>query len=131
MDAATLVARLEQARTYTQAVAGVTFTVRRPTVEAYALWCEEHRKGDRLDTAAMARARLPGCIVGWQGLTLRHLGGDTDEPVPYALELVPVALADAPHLASELFVGLLARINARAEAMRQDEKNSSSVSTPA
>lgn len=131
MDQATLVARLEQARTYTHAVGGVAFTVRRPTVEAYALWCEEHRKGEGLDTAAMARAKLPGCIVGWKGLTLRHLGGDTDEPVPYAPDLAAVALADAPHLAAELFVGLIARINARAEAMRHDEKNSSSVSAPA
>jgi hypothetical protein len=133
MDAAALMARLEAARTYEETVEGARFTVRRPTVDAYRQWCVEHRVAGeeaRVDVTAMSRARMPACIVGWQGVTLRHFGGGSDEAVAYSPEAAALLFADAPAIELALFSGMVRRVRERVATLEPDEKNSSSASAP-
>jgi hypothetical protein len=130
MDLATLMARLEAARTYEETVEGARFTVRRPTVDAYRNWCNEHKAGDRVDVTAMSRAKMPACIVGWQGVTLRHYGVDSDEAVMYTPDAVSLLFTDAPAIELALFTGMIHRVRERVASLEPDEKNSSSASTP-
>lgn len=132
MDYATLSALAEQARTYTDQVAGAAFTVRRPTVDAFRVWVRAHRRADgSVDWDAVCTENLPVCVVGWSGVTLRHFGADADTAVPFDHAAVGMLLADNKEVQLHLFRGLLSRMSAKMAALEPDEKNSSGVSTPA
>jgi hypothetical protein len=130
MDFSTLSALVEEARTSTEEVAGASFRLRRPSVDGWIAWSEACRKDGQVDAQLLSQQYLPDCVVGWNGVTLRHFGADSDSPVDHSLQAVRLLLADNKAIETHLTRRLVHRVNEAIASLGADAKNSSRVSAP-
>lgn len=125
MDARTLQARLEIARSFSHAVGHLVFRCRLlPHVQAIGI-LERHRGS----ATEAARALLVPCVIGVKGATTADVGLDGDsEPIEDSQEAVSMLLDARPDIVMLLADEISTRINTRREAIEADAKNSSSAS---
>lgn len=125
MDAATLQARLDIARSFSHTIGHLTFRCRLvPHVRAIGAL-----ERNRDSATEAARALLTLCVLGVKGATTEDLGLDGDaEPIPDSTEFLGMLLDSRPDLVLLLADEITTRINARSVTIEADTKNSSSGS---
>jgi len=125
MDLDSLAARLAAARQMEAKVDGATFKLEVPSEHAWRVTYEEHRNtaGDLLYARA-SRAILDKALIGWDGVTAKHLLPDAPEE---AIAFSPAArsmLLDArTDIADELKIALIDKANSAREAREAARKN--------
>lgn len=119
MDAKTLQARLDVARSFTHTIGHLTFRCRVvPEVRAIGA-LERHR-----DSATeAARALLTDTVLGVKGATTADLGLDGDEPIDDTPEALAILLDARSDLVIVLADEITSRIRARQAAIEGDAKN--------
>lgn len=125
MDAATLQARLDVARSFSQTIGHLTFRCRLvPHVRAIGAL-----ERNRASATEAARALLELCVLGVKGATTADLGLDGEpEPIEDKPDSLQILLDSRPDLVLILADEITTRINARSASIEADTKNSLSGS---
>ena len=119
MDAKTLQARLDIARSFSHTIGHLTFRCRLvPDVRAIAAM-ERHRDS----ATAAARALLGETVLGVTGATTADLGLEDAEPVDDTRETLAILLDARSDLVIVLADEITTRIRARRNAVEADAKN--------
>lgn len=139
MDLAEIARRQREAREFTHAVDGCSFTLRLATaherrcaimamVQMPATADAEPRPLTAEEVEKLTRRLSEQAVVGWQGVTLRHLLPDVDpaaadEPVPWSAAAVALLLDAQPDWERALRAAYAARNAPRQQAEEADAKN--------
>jgi len=118
MDAKTLEARLETARTFAHEVDGIVFRCRLPPHIRLTAIHIAH-EGQAGGWVPVARAIVVESVIGVRGATTKHLGLDGDEtPLDDSAEVARLLLDDR----TDIMLALAAEIGDRARARREEVK---------
>lgn len=124
MDAKTLQARLDVARSFKHSIGHIEFRCRLIPEYRVASIYDKHR-GSNVDAA---RALLAETVLGMSGATVADMGLDGSDPLDDSKETAMLLLDDRQDISVELAAEIAGRVNARAKAIGDDAKNSSSGS---
>lgn len=126
MEIEALKAQLEAARRCTETVAGVEFALLLPTEHSTRVAMEAARTvNGPLQQARAVRSLLDTAVVGWKGLTARHLLPEAaPEPIEFSPASRELLLDSRQDIADALGVYVMARQHDRAQARQAAEKNS-------
>jgi hypothetical protein len=126
MDLSEFKDKLAKAREFEVKSGGATFRMRLPSEHAWRVAVEEHRRETgRVKNEQASRALLQGAMLGWDGVTEKHLlleGGD--EPLPFSAEALLMVLDERQDIADELSVALMNRLKERSAQVEAARKNS-------
>jgi len=120
-------AALNVARQSQTVIDGVTFTVQLPLPHEWRKSIEQHRdEHHSVKQAEAFRALLDRALVGWSGLTTKHLLPTVEkaESVDYGDEFKQILLDVRQDIADELSIHLALQNKAFQERYEAEEKNS-------
>jgi hypothetical protein len=130
MDWADIARRAAAAREFTHEVDGRRFTLRLPTHDEMRISVLSHgTPGVNTDVGLAAwerigRELIERAVVGWSGVRFSDLlPGETDEPLEWAAEGVPLLLDAQPQWCLSLRAALMKGITDRAARIETAQKN--------
>lgn len=124
MDAATLQARLDVARSFEHAIGHITFRCRLiPELRVAGIYAKH--SGSHVDAA---RDLLAATVIGIRGATTQDLYLDGREPIEDSKDAAIMLLDDRQDLAIDLAAEIASRVAMRNKSIEADTKNSSSGS---
>ena len=114
-------AMLEQAREFEHTVDGIVFRCRIPTMkQAQRAYARHQGPGQLVDTYADI---VTESVISASGLTMRHLGLDSDEPVPATQWAAHAYLADRIDTSDALLKEISRRVDERQQRIEAAVKN--------
>lgn len=131
MDFQSLKAQIEQGRRFEVPADGATFILRLPSDHAWRVAVEAHtdEKG-RVQVGKAMAAILGEVLIGWRGVTARHILPDApEEPVDFSAAARTELIEWRTDIAEELGAAVVARRTERRARMDAARKNLPSASS--
>lgn len=123
VDAKTLEARLQKARTFEHEADGITFRCRLPPHIRLTAIHSAH-EGQAGGWVPVARAIVEESVIGVRGATTKHLGLDgEDAPLDDSADVARLLLDDRTDIMLSLAAEIGDRARARRDAVKADEGN--------
>lgn len=119
MDAATLQARLDVARSFSHTIGHITFRCRLiPELRVAGIYAKH--PGSNVEAA---RELLAETVLGMRGATTEDLHLDGKEPIDDSKEAAVMLLDDRQDIAIELAAEIASRVAKRSKVIEADAKN--------